>query len=101
MAELPAELLRQHWVHSREEDSGDLRVYRPADYDFPPARGRRGFELRPDGEMLVYGPGADDRPEATTGTWSAAGPGRVKLGDDEYEIVSLSPDQLVVRPSDG
>jgi hypothetical protein len=100
MSEAPAELLRQHWVHSREEDSGDVRVYRPAGYDFPPARGRRGFELKPDGEMLVYGPGADDRPEATTARWSSSAGDRVKLGDEDFEIVSLSPDRLVVRPSD-
>ena len=98
MAALPDELMR-HWVHSHEEDSGDVRVYRPPDYDFPPARGRRGFELRPDGELLVYGPGATDRPEATTARWSASGSGRVKLGDEELEIVSVSPDRLEVRAS--
>jgi hypothetical protein len=100
MPDVPGELLR-HWVHSHEEDRGDERVYRPADYDFPPARGRRGFELKPDGEMLVYGPGATDRPEATTGRWGSSGEGRVKLGDEELEIVSVSPDRLTVRPSGG
>jgi hypothetical protein len=99
MADVPAELLG-HWVHSHEEDSGDVRVYRPADYDFPPARGRRGFELKPDGELLVYGPGATDRPEAATGRWSSSEGGRVKLGGEELEIVSASPDRLVVRPPD-
>jgi hypothetical protein len=98
VADVPDELLG-HWVHSHEEDRGDERVYRPADYDFPPARGRRGFELRPDGELLVYGPGATDRPEATTARWSASGSGRVKLGDEELEIVSVSPDRLEVRAS--
>jgi hypothetical protein len=100
MAGVPDELMR-HWVHSHEEDSGDVRVYRPADYDFPPARGRRGFEPRPDGELLLYGPGATDRPEETTGTWSVSGSGRVRLGDEEVEIVSVSPDRLSVRPSGG
>jgi hypothetical protein len=100
VADVPAELMR-HWVHSHEEDSGDVRVYRPADYDFPPARGRRGFELRPGGELLVYGPGATDRPELTTGTWSPSGAGRVKLGGEELEIVSVSPDRLELRSSGG
>ena len=72
MADVPDELLG-HWVHSHEEDSGGERVYRPADYDFPPARGRRGFELRPGGELVLYGPGATDRPEAATGRWSVSG----------------------------
>jgi hypothetical protein len=100
VAGLPRELMQQ-WMHSREEDTGDVRVYRPADYDFPPARGRRGFELRPDGELIVYGPGATDRPEATTGRWGSSGEGRLRLGDEEVEIVSVEPDRLEVRPSGG
>jgi hypothetical protein len=100
VADVPPELMR-HWVHSHEEDSGDLRIYRPADYDFPPARGRRGFELRPDGEVETYGPGPSDVPEATTGRWEASGAGRFKLGGEELEIVSLSSDRLAVRPSGG
>ena len=93
--------LKGHWMHSHEEDSGDVRVYRPADYDFPPARGRRGFELRPDGELLLYGPGATDRPEAATGRWSVSASGRVRLGGEEVEIVSASSDRLALRPSGG
>jgi hypothetical protein len=100
VAAVPDDLMR-HWVHSHEEDSGDVRVYRPAGYDFPPARGRRGFELRPGGELVLYGPGATDRPEAATGRWSASGSGRVRLGDEEVEIVSVSSDRLTLRPSGG
>jgi hypothetical protein len=100
VADVPEEMLG-HWVHSHEEDRGDERVYRPADYDFPPARGRRGFELKPGGELVLYGPGATDRPEATTARWSASGSGRVRLGDDELEIASVSPERLVLRPSGG
>ena len=100
MAELPQELMR-HWMHSREEDTGDVRVYRPAEYDFPPARGRRGFEPRPGGELVVYGPGPADRPEATTGRWDSSGEGRLRLGGDEFEIVSVEPDRLTLRPSGG
>jgi hypothetical protein len=99
VADLPPELF-QHWMHAHEEDSGDLQVYRPADYDFPPARGRRGFELRPDGELVLYGPSPSDRPEATAGTWSPLGAGRVRLGDRELEIVSVSSDRLTARWSD-
>jgi hypothetical protein len=99
VADLPPELF-QRWMHSHEEDSGDAQVYRPADYDFPPARGRRGFELRPDGSASVYGPSPSDRPEAATATWSPLDAGRVKLGDRELEIVSVSSDRLIARWSD-
>jgi hypothetical protein len=100
VADLPPELF-QHWVHAHEEDSGDVQVYRPADHPLPPARGRRGFELKPDGELILYGPGPSDRPVATTGRWSSSGAGRVRLGDRELEIVSVSGDRLTARWSGG
>ena len=96
MADLPPELF-QHWMRSHEEESGDVQVYRPADYPFPPARGRRGFELKRDGELVLYGPGPPDKPEATTERWSPAGSGRVRAGDRELEIVSVEPDRLTAR----
>jgi hypothetical protein len=97
---LPPDLFR-YWVHSHEEDSGDLRVYRPADHSFPPARGRRGFELQPDGSYVAHGPGPADKPTSRPGRWEPAGEGRVRIGDEELEIVSLEPDRLVVRPAGG
>lgn len=87
MAEPPPELIRR-WVHAHEEDEGDVRVYRPAGYDLPPARGRRGLEFRPDGEVTVYGPGPADRPQAIA---------RVKPAGEAVDIVSVEPDRLRVR----
>jgi hypothetical protein len=96
VTDLPDAVFR-HWVHSHEEDRGDLQVYRPADFPFPPARGRRGFELKRDGQVVIYGPGPTDKPEANTERWSAAGPDRARVGDRQLEIVSLEPDRLTVR----
>jgi hypothetical protein len=97
---VPDELFRR-WMHSHEEDQGDLRVYRPASYKFPPARGRRGLEFKPDGELVLYGPGPSDKPEATTERWSPSGADRVRVGDRELEIVSVESDRLTARWSDG
>jgi hypothetical protein len=99
VTDLPPELFRR-WMHSREEDQGDLQVYRPASYNFPPARGRYGLEFKRDGELVRYGPGPSDKPEATTERWSPAGEGRVRVGDRELEIVSVEPDRLTVRWSE-
>ncbi len=38
--------LCQRWIHSHEEDTDTEMVYRPADFAFPPSRGRTGFENR-------------------------------------------------------
>jgi hypothetical protein len=102
MAELPPELLRG-WMRSQEEEQGgDVQVYRPDDCDFPPARGRRGLEFRPGGELLVHGPGPGDTPKAEPGRWQAAGERRVRLtlptgAEQELELVSVEPDRLTVR----
>ena len=102
MGGLPDALFRR-WLHSHEEDEGDVRVYRPAGYDLPPARGRRGLEFRPDGELLVLGPGPADKPQASTGRWEPAGEhhARVTLptadAPQDLEIVSVEPDRLALR----
>ena len=101
MGELPHELFRR-WMHSHEEDDGDVRVYRPAGYDLPPARGRRGLEFRPDGELLVIGPGPADRPQPRAGHWEPAGERRARVSlpsavPQELEILSVDPDRLTVR----
>jgi hypothetical protein len=90
------------WLHSHEEDEGDVLIYRPAGYDLPPARGRRGLEFRPDGELVVIGPGPADKPEAAAGHWEPAGGHRARVSlpsgePHELEIVSAAPDRLAVR----
>jgi hypothetical protein len=66
---LPSQIFRR-WTHSREEDQGDTLVYRSDGYQFPPARGREGFEFREDGEFIRYQIGSTDRNLAIFGRWS-------------------------------
>jgi hypothetical protein len=65
---LPEPIFRR-WTHSREEDQGEIQVYRPTDYEFPPARGREGIEFRRNGEFVFYQIGATDVNSAITGQW--------------------------------
>ena len=58
------------WSHSHEEDHDDVRVFRHAEYSFPPSRGRLGFELLPDGAARYSGLTADDRRGLATCRWS-------------------------------
>ena len=100
MSELAPDLLHRRWVHSHEEDGPDTLVFRPADYAFPPSRGRAGLDLRDDGTYAESLPGADDRPAEAEGTWRLAGrtlelEGR--SGGRVLEVVSAEPDRLVVR----
>jgi hypothetical protein len=104
MAELPAEALQRRWVHAHEEDTDDEMVFRPAEHELPPSRGRFAFELRPDGTYVESSPGAADRPEEAEGDWSLEGSDRLVLGpraEDRsgraLQIAAVEPDRLVVR----
>ncbi|MFK4086498.1 hypothetical protein ACI2LF_20475 [Kribbella sp. NPDC020789] len=83
------------WTHSFEEDHDGVTVYRRDDYAFPPARGRRGVQFRPDGTLLRYTLGRADAPEERpAGRWSTDG--RITNG----RIVSATPDRLEIRWED-
>lgn len=58
------------WLRSPEEESGDVRVYRPENHPFPPARGREGLTFHGDGRFDYRAPG---RGGTETGTWTATG----------------------------
>ena len=94
--------LERRWVHSHEEDAPGEMVFRPADHDFPPSRGRLAFEFRPDGSYAEAAIGPADVPLAVTGSW--------RLDDDELvisreaateperrlRVKAAEPDRLVV-----
>ncbi|MFD5010938.1 hypothetical protein [Streptomyces chartreusis] len=102
MREPPAGLFRS-WIHSYEEDHGDVRVYRPDDHPFPPARGRRGMEFAADGAFVDHPLGRGDAPDAVPGHWRLAADGHVVLTfegarpERELEIVRCDEAVLEVR----
>jgi hypothetical protein len=92
------------WRHSFEEDSGDLHVYRPVTYPFPPARGRAGMQLMADGTFIDEQIGATDVNQAIRGRWEYLGSGQVRLsaappGNAErtIEIVECGDQKLCIR----
>jgi hypothetical protein len=92
------------WMHSREEDAGAAKVFRPADYSFPPARGREGFELRPDRSLVSIGYGPVDAPTESSGSWELQDDGTLVLHDpttpsaQRYKVLAHDPDRLVLEP---
>jgi len=71
--------LFKHWIHSFEEDTASAKVYRPKGYAFPRARGREGFELKPDGVYIRYDIGRGDGNVGVTGTWKQIGPRLIEV----------------------
>jgi hypothetical protein len=101
------ELLHQQWVHAYEEDTPTEVVYRPAGHPLPPARGRQGFELRPDQTVTNIGIGRTDAPEETAGSWELEEKEvpvlRITLDTGESQamkITSVEPDRLVLEKTD-
>ncbi len=78
MNELPSEIFK-HWVHSYEEDTEDVEVYRPRGHDFPPSRGRTGFEIRKNGEFVQYDIAPTDGLQRVMGHWKAEGTDRIEV----------------------
>jgi hypothetical protein len=96
--------LRQHWVHSHEEDTETETVFRPASFAFPRSRGRSAMALKPDGGLVETGPGPTDRPQESQGTWKLEDDGTLSIYEKgkkkpvrTMKIVSLDKDRLVVR----
>lgn len=98
----PDDRLFQRWGHSFEEDSEDVRVYRPADYTFPPARGRDGLEFRPDGSLVDWAIAPGDGSQPRAGSWHVDEDGHVHLtvadqAQRRVDVLRLTSDRLELR----
>lgn len=82
MSSLP-KVIFQRWGHSFEEDRGNIIVYRPADYNFPRARGRAGIEFLADGKFIDWTIGPADRRRGINGKWHLIGSGYVHISFEE------------------
>jgi hypothetical protein len=99
MADIDQKELLGRWTHSHEEDEPGRMVFRPAGWKFPPARGRRSFELKPGGVLVGAGPGPDDRPSQSEGNWVLRDDGMLELNSgtpSTLRILEVSTDRLVV-----
>ncbi|UOQ52987.1 hypothetical protein [Hymenobacter cellulosivorans] len=92
------------WLHAHEEDQGEVRVYRPNTYAFPPSRGRTGFQFDHNGLFTQYDIAPTDGLEGRKGQWKSEGSNVVRISlddkkDPDYklEIVSLENGVLKVK----
>jgi hypothetical protein len=92
-----------HWKHSYEEDQDGLKIYRLSTFQFPPSRGREGFEIRKNGEFIKHGIAASDEPIKTLGSWSQISDNKIVLSyadpglNDTIEIASTEKDLLKIK----
>lgn len=95
------------WLHAHEEDQGDMLVYRPNTYAFPPSRGRTGFAFEPNGLFTQYDIAPTDGLEGHKGRWKVQNDHIIRISLDDkqepdyaLEIVSLENQVLKVRRKD-
>lgn len=61
----------REWVHYHEGDTPPNRkAYKPADFDFPPSRGRDRFKIFSDGTAMLTFIGPNDAPVERKGIWN-------------------------------
>ena len=103
MSELPKEIFR-NWVHSFEEDTDDITVYRTSTYAFPPARGRAAIGFQPDGAFTDWAIAPADGNQPISGHWRIEASGHVHISfEDQHrvpwvlEIVYVDTEILKVR----
>ncbi len=100
---MPSDLkkaLQAAWVHSHEEDEAGRMVFRSADTDLPPSRGRTGFTLKSGDAVEVVGPGPDDRRRTSSGHWTLEGK-RLRIDapglSGTFDVETVDDQRLVVR----
>ncbi|WP_303310453.1 hypothetical protein [Hymenobacter sp. BT730] len=98
------QLLERTWLHAHEEDQGNIHVYRPNTYAFPPSRGRTGFAFEHNGLFTQFDIAPTDGLEGHKGQWQAVKENTLHISLDDHtqpdytlEIVSLEPELLKVR----
>ncbi|MGV3539184.1 MAG: hypothetical protein ACO1OQ_05195 [Rufibacter sp.] len=102
--EVPDAVYGQTWLYSYEEDSADVRTYRPNTFSFPPSRGRTGFMVQKNGTFVRYGIAPTDGLEEQPGAWKAQGKNLLNITysdpkhePEQIEIVQAAPTVLKIR----
>jgi hypothetical protein len=62
-------IIFQKWLHSYEEDTKELKVYRPSSFNFPRGWGRTGIKLDENGGFILYDIAPNDAIVQITGKW--------------------------------
>jgi hypothetical protein len=103
---MESQLLHKVWLHSFEEDEGDILTYRPNSYEFPPSRGRTGFSLEEGGVIKEFNIAPTDGLEERIGHWKMINTKQIlvtlqekKHHEERYylEILSLKDNVLKLR----
>ncbi len=103
IALIDGECINNVWVHSYEEDGGNKSVYRTNSYDFPPSRGRDGFNIKQNGEIIFKTIGETDTPQLMSGNFKIINQNNLHIEFKNssmsrvMKIISCEKDLLVIE----
>lgn len=63
------EYLLQTWIFLERDEKTGFNTYRTKAYEFPPARGRDGYDFQKDGKVIFHTNSPTDRPIGIEGRW--------------------------------
>lgn len=69
----------QKWLHSYEEDTKELKFYRPSSYEFPRGRGRTGMKFDENGGFILFDIAPNDANVQIAGKWQKIADGNLAI----------------------
>ena len=90
------------WRHSHEEDSKGHMVFRPANHQFPPSRGRLAFKLLANGTANYCSLGAGDAPDEVNAKWTRTTGDELTIKSEgdallKGKVIAAEPEKLVLK----
>ena len=99
----PGQAIFQKWLHSYEEDTPGITIYRPSAFDYPLGWGRRGMKFKEDGCFTLYDIAPNDEQIQIFGNWKSVSKDQLEItfpvGEKEsfiIEIKELKPQILKI-----
>ncbi|MCH7560310.1 MAG: hypothetical protein IIC67_02895 [Thaumarchaeota archaeon] len=94
--------LTHQWIHSHEDDTEDIMVFRRSNYQFPPSRGRRKIEFKEDGQFIQNDIASSCGLKETVGRFKETSPNEIKVDFEQtdnkpYLIKLISCDDKVLK----
>lgn len=77
------------WISSHEDNKEGWKAFRSSEYDFPPARGRSGFQVNANGEFVDFPISPRDGNEQIKGKWALIEDAKIKVtlsNDQEFTL---------------
>jgi len=88
--------LTDKWIHSHEEDTEDVMVFRKENFEFPPSRGREKMEFKEDGTFVKTSIKSNCGFEEKKGKFEETSPDEIKINIKTNDISNVNSMKLIL-----